>query len=124
MISITSKGDYRKTRNFFDRIHLGHHFDDLNKYGQMGVDALSKATPIDSALTSQSWEYRIIRNRGWTGIEWFNTNDVNGTPIAILLQYGHATGTGGYVLGRDYINPAIRPIFDQIAENVWKKVIS
>jgi hypothetical protein len=90
----------------------------------MGVDALAKATPSESGLTAKSWGYRIYRNRNSTGIEWYNSNENNGVNIAILLQYGHGTGTGGYVSGQDYINPAIRPIFDRIAEDVWKKVTS
>lgn len=121
MISITSRGDFKKTDDFLKRLMHGDIYSDLNRYGQMGVEALSKATPIDSSLTSHSWAYRIIKGKR-PGIEWYNTNEVNGTSVAILIQYGHATGTGGYVLGRDYINPAMRPIFDKIADDVWKKV--
>ncbi len=88
----------------------------------MGVDALSSATPVDSSLTAKSWGYRVIKDRSRPGIEWYNTNIPGSTPVAILIQYGHATGTGGYVSGRDYINPAMRPIFDQIAVDVWKEV--
>lgn len=88
----------------------------------MGVDALARATPIDSALTAQSWYYVIIQDNRRVRIEWHNRNTANGTPVAVLIQYGHGTRNGGYVVGRDYINPAIRPIFDQIADDVWKKV--
>jgi len=96
----------------------------LEAYGQRGVDALANATPVDSGETANSWTYEVIRKHGYFSIVWSNTHVVEGRPIAILLQYGHATGTGGYVAGRDYINPAIRPIFDQIAADVWKVVTS
>lgn len=121
MIGVTSKGDFKKTDAFLKRLQKGDIFSDLNKYGQMGVDALANATPVDSRLTANSWKYRIIKGKH-PGIEWYNTNEVNGTSVAILLQYGHATGTGGYVSGRDFINPAIKPIFDKIGADVWKKV--
>ncbi len=89
----------------------------------MGVEALSLATPIDSGLSSVSWSYRIFKEGKRTSIEWFNNNvDADGTPIVILLQYGHGTGTGGYVQGHDFINPAIQPIFDLIVANVWRAV--
>lgn len=96
---------------------------DFDRYGREGVAALSKATPVETSLTANSWEYRVIKGKR-PGIEWYNTNVVNGTSVAILIQYGHGTGTGGYVQGRNYINPAIRPIFDQIVANVRKKVKS
>lgn len=88
----------------------------------MGVDALSAATPVDSGETARSWTYQIVRSSGYFSIRWLNTNRSNGVPIAILLQYGHGTGTGGYVQGRDYINPAMKPIFDQIEAEVRKVV--
>ena len=121
MIGITSRGDHKKTSDFLKRMLQGDIYSDLNRYGEMGVRALASATPIDSSFTSKSWRYRIIKGRQPT-IEWYNTNVVSGTSVAILIQYGHGTGTGGYVVGRDYINPAMRPIFDQIADDVWKKV--
>jgi hypothetical protein len=102
----------------------GDIFRSLEQYAQEGVDALSAATPVDSNLTATSWGYEIKRSGRSYSITWTNTNIVNGTPIAILLQYGHGTGTGGYVRGRDYINPALKPIFDKIADNVWKAVTS
>lgn len=89
----------------------------------MGVEALSRSTPVRSGLAAQSWAYRVIRGRR-PGIEWYNTDTVNGTPVVILIQYGHGTGTGGYVEGKDFINPAMRGVFDQIADDVWKKVIT
>lgn len=122
MIGITSRGDFSKTEGFLAKILRGDIFRDLNNYGQQGVEALSRATPVDTGKTAMSWNYRVIRGRR-PGIEWFNTNTENGTSVAILIQYGHGTGTGGYVQGRDFINPAIRPIFDRIADDVWKKVI-
>jgi hypothetical protein len=94
----------------------------LEKWGVRGVDALSNATPEDTGETAKSWRYRIRVDRVGYTIEWYNTNIVNGKPIAILIQYGHATGTGGYVVGRDYINPAMRPIFDEMADELWKEV--
>ena len=92
--------------------------------GQRGVEALAAATPVASGLTAASWTYEIESKKGETSIYWLNTNVVSGANVAILLQYGHGTGTGGYIAGRDYINPAIQSVFDQIAEDVWKKVTS
>lgn len=115
-------GDFDRTRAFFDRILSRSIYDELDRYGRMGVDALSRATPVRSGLTASSWGYKVIKGKKPT-VLWFNTNNQNGSvPVAILIQYGHGTGTGGYVEGIDYINPAIRPIFEQIADEVWKKV--
>lgn len=122
MIGVKSSGDYEKTRGFLGRLLNGDIYEDLDRYGRMGADALGKATPVDTGLTSRSWGYRISRDRGQTSIEWYNTNTVAGVPLVILLQYGHGTGTGGYVHGRDFINPVIRPLFDEIADAVWKRV--
>ncbi len=97
-------------------------FSDLTRHGKTGVDALSNATPVDSSLTANSWAFRIIKDRRNPGIEWYNSNAAGDVSVAILIQYGHATGTGGYVVGRDFINPAMQPIFDKIADDVWKKV--
>lgn len=124
MIRLSSSGSFEKTRAFIDRLRNGDMFKDLNRYGQMGVDALSRATPKDTGQTAASWGYVIRRNANGTTIVWTNSNVNQGAQIVILLQYGHGTGTGGYVQGYDYINPAIRPIFDQIAADVWKKVTS
>jgi hypothetical protein len=122
MIKITSRGDFKKTTDFLDRLKRREIYRDLNKYGRLGVEALSRATPRETGLTANSWHYRVFMGRR-PGIEWYNTNmtDVS-VPVAILIQYGHGTGTGGYVAGRDFINPAMRPIFQQIADDVWKKV--
>lgn len=124
MFSMSSSGDSNKMQNSLRKILRGDIFADLDKYGQMGVEALAKATPVRSGLTSQSWGYRVIRSRRNPGIEWFNSSldTAGGTPVAILIQYGHATGTGGYVPGIDFINPVMKPIFDQIVDDVWERV--
>jgi hypothetical protein len=123
MISITSSGDSNKTTAALERLRSnGDIFADLDRYGRMGVQALAKATPKDSGTTSESWGYRVIRSKNFPGIEWYNTNVEDGKPIAILIQYGHGTGTGGYVSGRNYINPAMQPLFDQISAEVWKRM--
>ncbi len=122
MIGITSKGDFKTTNNYLKRLLEDDIFAGFDRYGRIGVDALSMSTPVDSRLTANSWGYRVIKDRERPGIEWYNTNVVDNIHVAILIQYGHATGTGGYVAGRDYINPAMRPIFDQIADDVWREV--
>lgn len=124
MISLTSKGDFEKTRRHFAKLGQQEQMKNLDQYGQMGVDALARATPVDTGLTAGSWRYRITKNGKSPGIEWYNTNSQNGSPVAILIQYGHGTGTGGYVQGRDYINPAMRPVFDKIVDAFWKEVVS
>jgi hypothetical protein len=125
MISITSRGEFTNFKRFTEKILRGEIFSELSRFGEEGVNALSKATPVRTGLTAASWQYRIVKDRQGYRIEWYNTNTVMGnTPIVILIQYGHGTRNGGYVAGRDFINPAMRPIFDKIAENVWKKVSS
>lgn len=116
------KGDLKKTTKFLEKLSKRERFKNLEKFAKQGVDALSSATPFDSGLTASSWGYEIHASGGIYKIVWTNSNINNGVPIAIILQYGHATGTGGYVEGRDYINPAIQPVFDKIAEDVWKEV--
>lgn len=123
MIGISSRGDHNKTANSLLKIARGDIFAELDRYAQMGVQALARATPKDSGLTANSWTYKIFRGAK-PGIAWYNTNMIGGTSVAVLIQYGHATGTGGYVPGYDFINPAIQPILDQITEHVWKKVKS
>ena len=98
------------------------YLDILHKYGKEGVSALSSATPIDSGQTANSWEYRIERKQNTTSLYWINTNVVNNVPIAIILQYGHVTGTGGFVQGVDYINPAMKPVFDRLSNDLWKEI--
>lgn len=122
MITISSSGSFDRTESFLKRAFSQDIRAILNANGKAGVQALAAATPVDSGETAAAWGYEIDISRGGASIVWTNAHAVNGTPIAILLQYGHGTGTGGYVNGRDFINPAIKPIFDQIAENVWKAV--
>lgn len=122
MITFTQKGDWGRTTRYLDRMKQLQLSTILNRYGQMGVNALSNATPSESGLTAASWYYEVVSRRGYHSIRWYNSNVNAGVPIAIILQYGHGTGTGGYVRGRDYINPAIRPVFDRIASEVWKEV--
>lgn len=124
MITFESRGSWKKTEAFFDAMTKRDIFQNLEKYAKMGVAALSAATPVESGATAAAWGYEIKKSRGSYSITWTNTNLENGFPVAIMLQYGHGTGTGGYVQGTDYINPAIQPIFDQIAESVWKVVTS
>ena len=122
MISVTSTGNFKKTLGFLEAISPKKMFANLERYGQRGVDALSRATPIETGETANSWGYKVIRTKGRYSIVWYNEHEENGVNIAVIIQYGHGTGTGGYIQGRDYINPAIRPIFDQIAEDVWRQV--
>lgn len=96
--------------------------DKLDNYGKQGVDALAAATPIESGLTAQSWRYEVVKRKRGYSLVWRNTNVVSGVPVAILIQYGHATGTGGWVEGIDYINPVILPLFEKIADEIWKEV--
>ena len=123
-ISFTSKGDFSKTIKFLNKVKNVKINDILSKYGKIGVNALSQATPKDSGVTSQSWNYRIEVNNNNASIVWYNTNVVKGVNIAVILQYGHGTRNGGWVEGTDYINPAMKPIFDKIANQVWKEVIN
>lgn len=122
MIGYKLQGDFSKTENFLDKIKRNYVLEHLDKYGQLGVEALSAATPVDSGLTASSWSYTITRTRTSATITFHNSNIQNGVPIAIILQYGHATRNGGYVQGRDYINPAIQPIFDDLAAKAWGEV--
>lgn len=122
MISIESTGSFHATESWLKKLSSDDIFSHLSRYGQMGVDALSRNTPSETGLTANSWYYEIQRDRKSYSIIWGNTNVVRGMPIAVLIQVGHGTGTGGYVQGRDYINPALRPLFDQIADEVWKVV--
>lgn len=124
MFGFSTSGSFDKTEAFLKKMADGHIFDQLSRYGQAGVNALAAATPKDSGETANSWYYEIVRDNSSWSIIWGNNNVVDGRPIAVLLQYGHGTGTGGYVEGRDYINPALQPIFDQIAAEAWKAVTS
>ena len=122
MISFKQKGDFSKLTGFLERAKESVKIGDLDKFGRVGVEALSSATPVNTGKTANSWYYEIENKNGVATISFNNSNIQNGVPIAIILQYGHGTGTGGWVEGRDYINPAIRPIFDEIAENAWREV--
>lgn len=122
MISFRHKGDFSKLTNFLERAKGAVKLSDLDKYGREGVAALASATPTDTGLTAKSWSYKIEHRNGSTSIVFLNSNIQNGIPIAVILQYGHGTNNGGWVQGRDYINPAIQPIFDTIAENAWREV--
>lgn len=122
MISLSSKGSFEKTDAFMQRMKRSEIFTSLEGYGREGVAALANATPKDSGLTASSWTYEIVQKLGRHALIFHNTNMISGRPVAILIQYGHATGTGGYVQGRDFINPVIMPLFDRIANDVWKAV--
>lgn len=122
MITFTHKGDFSKTEKFFERCLNIAHLGILDKYGKQGVAALAANTPVDSGKTASSWRYRVVNDESGIGIEWYNTNVNDGVPIAVIIQYGHGTGTGGYVKGIDYVNPAMKPILQGIADDVWKEV--
>ena len=122
MIKFKQKGDFKKVNGFFERAKELVHIGDLNKYGKMGVEALSAATPKDSGKTADSWGYKIVRKEGKAYILWTNSNVNDGVPIAIILQYGHGTRSGAYVEGIDYVNPAMKPVFDNIAKLAWEEV--
>lgn len=122
MIKFSQKGDWSKTNNFFERalniVHLGK----FDKYGEEGVRALAAATPVDTGKTADSWYYKIVRDEYGVKIQWLNSNVNQGIPIAILIQYGHGLQNGAYVQGIDFINPAIKPVFNKIAEEAWKEL--
>ena len=122
MVTIKQKGSLAKTDAFLKKVSRMDVMSILNRYGQKGVEALRANTPFDTGLTAESWSYEVVKTAAGYKIYWKNSNIVKGVPIAIILQYGHGTGTGGYVEGRDYINPSLRPVFDEIAESAWKEV--
>lgn len=122
MITFKVKGGFTKTIAYFEKLKRLNIVKLLDKYGQEGVAALAAATPVDSGLTASSWYYKIEVGADTTSLIFCNSNIQNGVPIAIILQYGHGTGTGGYVQGRDYINPAIQPVFDSLAKRAWEEV--
>lgn len=124
VISFKHKGDFNKTEKFLKKMKSSEFQNILEQYGQIGVDALSCATPVDSGTTAASWSYEIDRSNSGIAIYFLNSHENKGVNIAIILQYGHGTGTGGYVQGRDYINPAIKPVFDQMSSDLWKMVTS
>ena len=122
MIKFRHKGDFSKVTKYFEELKAADRFRILDKYGRDGVAALASATPIKSGATAASWYYKVETKNGSASLTFHNSNIQNGVPIAIILQYGHGTRNGGWVEGRDYINPAIQPIFDQIAEHAWREV--
>lgn len=124
MVSFRHKGDFSKLTRYFEQVKNKARIGILDKYGREGVAALESATPVDTGLTAKSWSYKVEHKSGSATISFHNSNIQNGVPIAIILQYGHGTGTGGWVEGRDYINPAIQPIFEQLANNAWREVTS
>lgn len=125
MITFDGKGgNFDKTMRWLAKRQNGSHLDNLEKYAEMGLRALEKATPVDSRITAGAWYYKIKKNTRKPTISWHNRNVVDGVPVVILIQYGHGTRGGTYVQGRDFINPAIQPVFDRIAADVWKKVKS
>lgn len=122
MIRIRHKGNFSRTERFFNAIRGRSYLNILDKYGQQGVEALSQATPVRTGKTAASWTYEIRSEDGRSTISWINTNVNNGVNIAVILQYGHGTGNGGYVKGVDYINPAMKAVFEEIANAAWKEV--
>ncbi len=121
---VSSSGSFKNTNSFLDAIIRGDLTSRLESLAQEGVAALKAATPQDSGVTAASWNYEIVDKDGFVTVWWTNSNTINGFNVAIGLQYGHATGTGGYVSGEDYINGALKPIFDKLADQVWKEVQS
>ena len=122
MISVKQKGDFSKTIRYLGSAEKAVRIKDLDRYGREGVAALASVTPVETGVTANSWRYEITRAKGSVTISFLNSNIQNGVPIAIILQYGHGTRNGGWVTGRDYINPAIQPIFDKITNNAWREV--
>ena len=124
IIEVKERGNWNKTENFLSRLHKAQFFKHLDLYGKLGVEALRESTPIDSGTTANSWDYEIEVGSDSATITWTNSNVENGWfNVAVALQYGHGTGTGGYVHGIDYINPAMRPVFEQIVKDIWMEVI-
>lgn len=124
MITFTQKGNFKKTQTFLQKARYRYYLDHLDKFGKEGVQALSLATPKDTGKTAGSWYYQIRETKNGVVIEWLNSNIQDYVNIALILQYGHATGTGGYVRGIDYINPAMRPLFEKIATDAWQELKS
>ena len=122
MIRFKHKGDFSNLTLYLEKVKRVVKIGDLKKYGERGVAALSSATPVDTGLTAKSWYYKIENDNGKVKISFNNSNIQNGVPIAVILQYGHGTRNGGWIEGRDYINPAIQPIFDDITKDAWREV--
>lgn len=122
MITFKQKGDFKKATRYFERLKEICKLGTLDKYGRAGVEALSSATPIDSGITSDSWSYEIEHGKGFAAIHFLNSNVNDGVNIAVILQYGHGTRNGGWVNGIDYINPAVKPLFEKMVDELWKEV--
>lgn len=122
MITLSADGDFTKTRGFIERLKETMRLGILDKYGREGVKVLSEATPVDTGETARSWSYKITRERNSATLSFYNTNVVDGVSVAVILQYGHGTRNGGWVEGRDYINPALRPVFDRLVDELTKEV--
>lgn len=122
MLKVHSTGSFQKTVSFLNNLNTGKLFHSLNQHGRVGVDALSRATPSETGETAQSWGYQVGKTKDRISLSWYNTHENDGVNIAVIIQYGHGTGTGAYIQGKDYINPAMRPIFDRILEDVWRQV--
>ena len=122
MIRATSTGSFDDTVRYLEKLKTQQMFANLERFGRIGVNALSQATPAETGETANSWDYQVTRKAGRYIISWHNTHEDDGVNVAVIIQYGHGTGTGGYVQGRDYINPTMRPVFDQILEDVWRQV--
>lgn len=124
MITFTHKGDFKKVNGYFERLREIMRFGILDKYGRKGVEALSAATPVDTGRLASSWYYTIEHDKNGASLVWSNSDIEGGCNVAILIQYGHGTRNGGYVSGIDYINPALAPIMQEIADAAWKEVTS
>jgi hypothetical protein len=122
VIKFRQKGDFAKLTRYLEKAKKTVNLGSLDKYGRAGVAALASATPVDTGLTAQSWYYKIVKQDKGVAITFCNSNIQNGVPIAIILQYGHGTRNGGWVQGRDYINPAIQPVFDKLTDDAWREV--
>lgn len=122
MIKLSTTGDFKKTKKFLENINPHFIYNRLDRYGQLGVDRLRDATPKDTGLTSESWSYKLYVGQERASIEWWNSNIKDGVPIALVIQYGHGMPNGGYVQGIDYINPALKPVFEAIKDDLWKEV--
>ena len=122
MISFEVKGSFDRSKKWLTKLERAEFYRKVNAIAAQGTSALASATPVDTSLTANSWSHKVTVSRSSCKVEWLNSNVNHGVPIAIILQYGHGTGTGGYVAGRDYINPAMRPIFEKIATEVWNEV--
>lgn len=122
MITFKQEGDFKNLEKFLKRCNTVNIGQLLDKYGKEGVSVLASNTPVDTGETANSWDYEIVQNGSKWSIYWTNSNVVDGTVVAVIIQYGHGTKNGGYVEGRDYINPVMKPLFDKIANEAWKEV--